>query len=356
MGHSPTVFEALPEAGGMLYYGIPAYRLPKDVLKQEIGAIKDLGVEIKTGVRVGSDISFKEIRDGFDAVYIASGADKSWTLEIPGEEIPGVVDSISFLRDVQMGKHVDLGESVAVVGGGNAAIDAARTAKRLGAKNVTIVYRRLRDDMPADPREIHEAEQEGIAIKLLAAPVEVLNENGRATALRCQQLELREFDKSGRRSPKPMNGNFFDIPANTVISAISQEADLAFLEGSGVELKKSAVKADARTYATSQKGVFAGGDVVSGPWTVIGAIGAGIGAAQSIDKYLGGNGEIPSDLDEIDIPAPPDDADNIVETPRETMPLLSVDKRTVHAEVELGFSREAAVAEAHRCLRCDSKS
>ena len=356
MGHAPTVFEALPEAGGMLQWGIPGYRLPKDVLKKEIDAIKSLGVEIKTGVRVGHDIPFKEIREAFNAVYIATGADKSWTLDIPGEELPGVVDSISFLRDVQMGKKVDLGKNVAVVGGGNAAIDAARTAKRLGAQSVTIVYRRLRDDMPADPEEIHQAEQEGIAIKLLAAPVEVAGQNNRACALRCRQLTLKEFDKSGRRSPKPVDDTTFDIPADTVISAISQEADLAFLEDSGVELKKSAVKADERTHATSQEGIFAGGDAVSGPWTVIGAIGAGIGAAQSIDRYLGGNGEIPSDLDEISIPVPPADVDNIAETPREAMPVLQVAKRTIHAEVELGFSREAAVAEAHRCLRCDSKS
>jgi len=358
MGHEPTVFEATEEAGGMLMWGIPEYRLPKAVLREEIKAIEDLGVTINTNTRVGRDISFDEIRRRFDAVFIATGADKSWKLEIPGEDLEGVYDSIKFLADVQRGKKFDLGENVAVVGGGNAAIDAARTALRLGAKNVTIVYRRLRDEMPADPHEIAEAEREGVSIRFLAAPLEVVGENGKAKALRCQLMELAEFDKSGRRRPKAVEGVVIDIPADSVISAISQEPDLEFLCGDNdVELNRGRIWADRQTGQTSADGIYAGGDVVTGPATVIEAIGAGIKAAQWIDRYFGGSGEIPSDIEDIVIPPAPEDVDDIVETPRAEMPVMPVEaRRTCFDEVEMAFDRDTAVKEANRCLRCDASA
>jgi NADH-quinone oxidoreductase subunit F len=356
MGHSPTVFEALPEAGGMLMWGIPEYRLPKAVLRQEIKAIEELGVTIKCNTKVGKDISFEEIKKTFDAVFVGTGTDKSWTLEIPGEELNGVYDSIKFLRDCQMGECINLGDNVAIVGGGNAAIDAARTAKRQGAKNVTIVYRRLREDMPADPHEIHEAELEGIKIKFLMAPLEVIGGNGKVKTLKCQLLELKEFDKSGRRTPRPIEDAIIDIPVDSVISAISQEADLEFLGGNTVEVKRGKVVIDRQTGMTSANGIFSGGDVVTGPATVIEAIGAGVKAAQGIDKYLGGTGEIPSDIEDITIPGPAEDVDDIVETPRAAMPVLSVEERIGNVEVELGFRRDEAVKEANRCLRCDACS
>ena len=356
MGHEPTVFEANSEAGGMLVWGIPEYRLPKAALRKEIKAIEDLGVTIKTNTRVGKDISFDDIKKGYDAVFIGTGADKSWTLEIPGEELEGVYDSLKFLYDVQAGKEVKVGEKVAIVGGGNAAIDAARTSVRMGAKEVTIVYRRLRDDMPADPHEIHEAEIEGVKIKFLALPTEIIGANGKVKTLKCQLLELGAFDKSGRRSPKSVAGMVIDIPVDTVIYAISQEPDLAYLDQNVVETKRGKVWAEKQTAMTSSKGVFAGGDVCSGPATVIEAIGAGMKAAQGIDKYLGGTGEIPSDIVDIAIPGAPEDIEDIVETPRTCMPTLSVEERTPCAEVETGFTREQAVAEANRCLRCDATS
>ncbi len=356
MGHSPTVYEAMPEAGGMLMYGIPEYRLPKAILRKEIEAIEHLGVTIKTNTRVGTDITFAEIKSNSDAVFVGPGAWNSWTLEIPGEDLNGVYDSIKFLVGTQLGEKYDLGENVAVVGGGNAAIDAARTAKRLGAKNVTIVYRRLREDMPADPYEIHEAELEGIKIKFLIAPIEAIGENGKVKTLRCQMLELREFDKSGRRSPKPIEDAFIDIPVDSVISAISQEPILDFLGGNTVETKRGKIWIDRQTGMTSADGIFSGGDVVSGPSTVIEAIGAGVKAAQGIDIYLGGTGEIPSDIIDISIPVPPEDVDDIVETPRAEMPCLAVAERIGMVEVELGFTRDEAVKEANRCLRCDACS
>jgi NADH-quinone oxidoreductase subunit F len=354
MGHSPTVFESYSEAGGMLVWGIPEYRLPKEIVRKEIKAIEDLGVTIKTNTRVGQDVSFDSLKADFDAVFLASGADKSWKLEIPGEELGGVYDSIAFLRDHQLGKPVEIGESVAVVGGGNAAIDAARTAVRLGAKDVTVVYRRLRDDMPADPREIHEAEVEGVKIKLLSLPVEIVGKDGHVDTIRCRKLKLGAFDKSGRRAPNPLEGEIEELHVDSVISAISQEPELDFLHGNTCETKRGKIWIDRQTGMTSANGIFAGGDVVTGPATVIEAIGAGIKAAQSIDRYLGGTGKIPSDVDEIAIPRPAEGAEDIVETPRTEMSELSVRERVGFAEVELGFTRDEAVAESSRCLRCDA--
>ncbi|MHB9036674.1 MAG: NADH-quinone oxidoreductase subunit NuoF [Armatimonadota bacterium] len=355
MGHIPTVFEADPIAGGMLASCIPPYRLPREVLAGEIDMIKATGVEIKLNTRVGKDIPFEKIKTDYDAVFIATGADKGWTLGIPGEELGGIYDSITFLKDVNLRKNtIKVGGKVAVVGGGNAAIDAARTVLRLGAKKVTIVYRRLRDDMPAAAEEIHEAEIEGIEIKYLSLPVEAVGEGGKVKTLKCQQLELTDFDKSGRRAPKPVEGSVIDLAVDTVITAISQEPDVSFVgselktrRGGTIEIEESSMK-------TNLDGIFAGGDAVKGPWTVVGAIGDGIKAAISIDRYLGGAGELASDAEEIEIPKAPEDVDDIVETPRVCCNMLSLDKRTGMAEVDLGYSREQALCEAARCLRCDS--
>ncbi|MCE5314531.1 MAG: NADH-quinone oxidoreductase subunit NuoF [Armatimonadota bacterium] len=355
MGHNPTVFEADPVAGGMLASCIPPYRLPREVLAGEIDMIKATGVEIKLNTRVGKDISFDKIKTDYDAVFIATGADKGWTLGIPGEQLGGIYDSITFLKDVNLAKNtIKVGEKVAVVGGGNAAIDAARTALRLGAKKVTIVYRRLRDDMPAATEEIHEAEVEGIEIMYLALPVEAVGEGGKVKTLKCQMLQLAEFDKSGRRAPKPVEGSVVDLPVDTVITAISQEPDVAFAGESLKTRRGGTVQIEESTMKTNIDGVFAGGDAVKGPWTVVGAIGDGMKAAISIDRYLGGYGELASDAEEIEIPKAPEDVDDIVETPRVHCNMLGVDKRKGMAEVDLGYSREQALREAARCLRCDA--
>ncbi len=355
MGHKPTVFEAESVAGGMLATCIPPYRLPREVLQGEIDMIKSTGVEIKLNTRVGKDISFDQIRSEYDAVFLATGADKGWTLGIPGEDLEGIYDAITFLKDVNLGKNtIKVGEKVAVVGGGNAAIDAARTALRLGAKKVTIVYRRLKEDMPAAPEEIHEAEVEGIEMRYLAVPIEAVGENGKVKALKCQLLELAEFDKSGRRAPRPIEGSVFDLPVDTVITAISQEPDTDYIGDAVKKRRGGTVEVTGSTMMTSAEGVFAGGDIVNGPWTVISAIGDGIKAAISIDRYLGGSGELANDAAEIDIPAAPEDVDDIVETPRTCTNILSCEKRVGMAEVDLGFSREQALREAARCLRCDA--
>ncbi len=356
MGYKPTVFEADPVAGGMLATCIPAYRLPREVLKGEIDMIESTGVDIRLNTRVGKDVPFDQIKREYDAVFLATGADKGWTLGIPGEDLDGVYDSITFLKDFNLGHNtIKVGEKVAVVGGGNAAIDAARTAQRLGAKKVTIIYRRQKEDMPAAPEEIHEAEVEGIEIRYLAVPMEVTGTGGKVSGVKCQLLDLAEFDKSGRRKPRPIEGSSFDMAVDTVICAISQEPDTSYLPEGLVALDRSgAVQIDESTMKTRADGVFSGGDMVRGPWTVIGAIGDGIRAAVSIDRYLGGTGELATDADDIDIPPAPEDVDDIVETPRVCCNMLDVDKRCGMLEVDLGFTREQALREAARCLRCDA--
>ncbi len=355
MGYSPVVFEAESVAGGMLATAIPPYRLPRTVLQGDIDMIKAAGVEIKLNTSVGKDIAFEKIRKDYDAIFMATGAQIGWTLGIPGEDLDGIYDAITFLKDVNLGKNaIKVGEKVAVVGGGNSAIDAARTALRLGAKKVTILYRRLKDDMPAAAEEIHEAELEGIEIRYLALPVEAVGENGRVNSLKCQLLQLGQFDKSGRKKPSPIEGSTFDLPVDTVIAAISQQADTEYA-GGAVETKRGgAVAISSSTMKTSAEGIFAGGDLVSDNWTVISAIGDGIKAAVSIDRYLGGTGELACDAEEIEIPPAPEDVDDIVETPRVCENLLCVEKRIGMAEVDLGYTREQALREAARCLRCDA--
>lgn len=354
MGYSPTVFEAESVAGGMLATAIPPYRLPRNVLEGEIDLIKSLGVDIKLNTRVDKAM-FEKIRKDYDAVFIATGAHRGWKLGIPGEDLEGIYDAITFLKDVNLGRNtVKVGENVAVVGGGNSAIDAARTALRLGAKKVTILYRRLKEDMPAAPEEIHEAQVEGVEIRYLTVPVEAVGENGKVTALKCQLLQLAEFDKSGRRTPKPVEGSIFELPVDTVITAISQEPEIDYLSEDIKTRRNKAVEIDGSTMKTSAEGVFAGGDLVNDDWTVIAAIGDGIKAAISIDRYLGGSGELASDAVDIEIPPAPEDVDDIVETPRMPCNILPCEKRVGMAEVDLGYTREQALREAARCLRCDA--
>jgi NADPH-dependent glutamate synthase beta subunit-like oxidoreductase len=288
-GYSVTVFEALPVAGGMLAVGIPQYRLPRDILNKEIDFVKKLGVEIKTSVRIGKDIPFDDLfTQGFQAVFIAVGAHKDQKLRVPNEEAPGVVSGVDFLRDIALGKKVTVGSRVGIVGGGNVAMDAARSSLRLGAKEVCIIYRRTRDEMPASAEEIDAALHEGITIEYLVAPVEVVLKNGSVSGMKCIRMQLGEPDASGRRRPVPVEGSEFELGLDMIIPAIGQASDLSFLpEDGGVAMTKwGTVIADAQTGATSRAGVYAGGDCVSGPWIAIGAIAAGKEAAKAIDGYL----------------------------------------------------------------------
>jgi len=346
-GHSPTVFEALPEAGGMMRTGIPAYRLPPDVLDAEVEAIKKAGIEIKTGTRIESPDSL--FAQGYDAVFLAVGAHRGVRMGIDGEESPGVIDALSFLRRVNLGKCPTVGRRVAVVGGGNAAVDAARTALRLGAEEVTIVYRRTRAEMRAYPEEVSEALREGVMIVFQAAPSRIRANDGR---LELECLRTRPGNKDAAVPPQPVKGSEFAVEAETVIVAVGQDPDIP--AGFSLSPAGRTISIDPETMATSKTGVFAGSDCVTGSSSVIEAIAAGRRAAFAIDRYLGGRGVIeatpatPAAITPVETHYPPPTAI------RNETPLLSVTERFKGFPlVELPLSPEAAAFEANRCLKCD---
>ena len=360
-GYKVTVFEELPHAGGMMRYAIPEYRMPRDIVEKEVADIEALGVEIKTNTRVGRDISYEQIRKDYDGVVLAIGAHKSWKLDIEGEDLKGVWGAVEFLREVNLGKKVSIGTKVAIVGGGNSAIDAARTAVRLGAKDVTILYRRERKDMPAWENEIQAAEQEGVKIEYLVAPVKLIGKKGKVTGVECQRMKLGEFDRSGRRKPVPIKGSEFVLSIDTIVPAISQNADTSFLtESSGVNMDKwGGIKVTNRAKTrTTSDGVYIAGDVASGPATVVEAISMGHQAASDVDSHIREkNGEPPykePPREPIDIPFEVDE--EVIETPKAEMPELKLSERVCSfKEVEQGYSKKTAYKEACRCLRCDAE-
>ena len=287
MGYPVTIFESLPEPGGMLRIGIPKFRLPREVLDAEIEHIKRLGAKIRTNVLVGKDVTIgKLLRDGYKAVFIAIGAQKSRKLGIEGEELKGVMHAIDLLREVNSEKKVELGDRVAVIGGGNVAIDVARVILRLGVKEVNILYRRSKEEMPANPWEVRQAEREGVKFQFLVAPKKILGKDAQLVAIECIQMELGEPDESGRRRPTPIKDSEFTMELDTVILAIGESPDPSVLP-EGIEIdRQNTIAVDPITLETSLNGIFAGGDAVSGPATIFEAIVAGRRAALSIDYYL----------------------------------------------------------------------
>lgn len=357
-GYRVSVYEAMPEPGGMMRYGIPEHRLPRSVLNEEIENLKRFGVEIHTGVRLGKDITLQELRDhGAKAVFLATGAWKGLNLGIPGEkEGPGVQDVTTFLREVHLGRLNRLDGRVVVIGGGHSALDGARTALRLGAQEVTIVYRRSRAEMLAEPEEIEEAEAEGVKIHFLAAPVRIVHEGGKLKGLECIRTRLTEPDSTGRRKPIPIEGSEFFIEAEHIIPAIGQEPDLAFLkDGPGLEISKwNLLVVNPETLQTNIPWIFAGGDVVTGPATVIEAVAAGKRAATYIAKYLKGE-ELPKEwVEEAPV------GENWAEIPEDIepkqrlkVPTLPPEERIKgFQEVKLQVEEEAAREEASRCINC----
>jgi len=355
-GYPVTIFEALPVMGGMLYTGIPSYRLPRDILEEEIKTIQSLGVEIKTNSPIGPRLTLDDLfRQDYRAIFLAVGAHQDHKLGVPGEESPHVVPGVVFLRKVNLGEKVEVGERVGVIGGGNVAIDAARAALRLGSKEVTLIYRRSRDEMPAYEEDIEEAEEEGIKFQFLAAPTEIVSKDGKGISLRCIRMELGEPDASGRRRPIPIKGSDFLVELDTVIPAIGQAPDLSSLKGMEIETApQGTIKVDPVTLQTSRQGIFGGGDAVSGPWIAIEAVAAGKEAAISIDRYLRGKNlsegrEKPkpekAQYEEIYAGQP--------KAPRERMERLPIEeRRRIFAEVKKGFTEEQAKREALRCLNC----
>ena len=377
-GHAVTIFEASEQAGGMLRYGIPSYRLPKDIVDQEIGDIVSLGVEIRTNMALGRDYSIQDIKNqGCDAVFVSVGAGISKAASIPGEDAPNVLSVIDFLARVGRGERVAVGEKVLVVGGGFSAADAVRTSRRLGAAEVTLMYRRSRAEMPAAAHEINEAEIEGVKLDLLSAPVEVRVAAGRAVGIISRRMRLGEPDASGRRRPEPIPGSEYFTPADTIILAIGQDVDLTSLNENISASKWKTISVDTSTMMTNMEGVFSAGDCVSGAATVVEAVGSARRTAVAISAYLRGEPQrVIAKLLEVEKPAffdiaalPKSDA------ARTEMPVLPGDIRTTtfgeevrpgcigaetaegaFTEVEVGFDEETALREAARCMQCTCQS
>ncbi|HJX69208.1 MAG TPA: FAD-dependent oxidoreductase, partial [Dehalococcoidia bacterium] len=352
-GHKAVIFEALPKPGGMLQVGIPEYRLSKEVVRKEIEYIAKLGVDIKTGVEVGKDISVGELRKEFNAIFIGIGAHQGMELKVPGEELPGVLQGVEFLRNVNLGMRAKVGRKVAVIGGGNTALDCARTAKRLGAEEVTILYRRTRAEMPASIEEIDAAEAEGIKIELLVAPSRFIG-NKRLSKIELVRMKLGTPDASGRPRPIPVEGSEFQLPVNTVIAALGQVAKTDFAKELGVSVsKRGTIEVNPDTGATNIEGVFAGGDVVTGPAFVVDAMAAGRRAARSIDALLHG---MPLPVEERVEPQKltAEEVQRLKnrfgEHPQHEIAEVPLERREGFEEVSLGYAAQEACEEATRCL------
>jgi heterodisulfide reductase subunit A2 len=354
-GHEVTVFEALPEPGGMLRYAIPEYRLPKAELGEEIHFIEKLGVTIRCGVEIGTEITLDDVKKDYDAVFIGTGAPKGLLLGVKGEDADGVMDGLRFLRAVNTGEALSLGVNVAVVGGGNTAIDCARTARRLGAANVQLIYRRTRNEMPAADEEVEALIHEGVNIHFLTTPIGFKGAE-KISEMECIRMELGEADASGRRRPVLVKGSEFLMPVDTVITALGQAVQTAFVAGLGVAVAgNETIQIDNETGVTNVEGIFAGGDVVTGPAYVIDAIAAGQKAARSIDGYLKGESIVaepaakkPEKLTEDEVTAL---KGTVARASRFHMPERMPGARVADfREVALGYSPDQARMEASRCL------
>ncbi len=352
-GYPVTIFEKLPVEGGMMAVGIPEFRLPRDILNAEIDIIKKLGVEIKLNCEIGKDIDFSDLKKDYKAIFIGVGCHKALKLGIPGEdELEGVLDGLKFLRDVNLGNPVSAKGRVVIIGGGNSAVDSARVAKRLAFDEVAILYRRTREEMPASPWEVDETIEEDIDIQFLTAPMKILSENGKVSGVECIRMELGEPDESGRRRPVPIEGSEFVVKTNAIISAIGQAPDLESIsKGWKIDTSnRGLIITDPQTGVTNIPGIFAGGDVVSGPRTVVEAVAFGKMVAKSIDCYLSGEDMgalLKSDWKGIEFTSK--DAES---KDREPIPQITLDERkSSFKEVDLGFMTEQAKREADRCLR-----
>jgi putative selenate reductase YgfK subunit len=359
-GYKSTIFESKPEPGGMLRWWIPAYRLPDDILKLEINHIESLGVDIHTGVTFGKDITLKSLKEqGFQAFFMGIGAHNPMRLHIPGEEdFSGVEDCLTFLYNARQGT-AKVGKRVIVIGGGNAAVDCARTALRMNVDEVRLVYRRTKREMPAHPKEIQDLEEEGTILNILLSPIRIHGKNGKVTGLECVQNQLSKLDASGRRRPVPVKGTEHVIPADTIICAIGQEVNIQSLKPvDRLELtRRNLINVNPVTMETSVPGVFAGGDVVTGPATVVEAVAAGKKAAEAIHRFLR---KIPNPEYTL-VPLKRQQVRVMDVSPleksfssRPEMPVMDLAARKDNfKEVELGLSADSAIQEAKRCLRCD---
>jgi NADPH-dependent glutamate synthase beta subunit-like oxidoreductase len=360
-GYAVRVIEALPVSGGMIMVGIPRYRLPREVIDREVAMLQELGVEFRFNTRFGSDVTLADLKaEGFAAFFFAIGCHSAYKIGMPGEgDFPQVLDAIDILKRVALGDRTVPGKKAVIIGGGNVAIDAARTCLRLGSEEVTIAYRRTRSEMPADEEEVEQAEEEGVRLAFLTIPTGLTGVDGRLTGLQCLRAELVRKEGSSRMSPVPIANSDFVMAADVVIGAIGQRVDNSCMTGlQGLEwTRRSTIQVNMVTMETSIPGIFAAGDAVTGPATVIEAIGGGKRAADSIDRHLCGIPQpkmppVPVRRRRVEYFEIPASTKMVLKRPE--MPLLNIDRRrTTYQQVELGYSENDVREEARRCLRCD---
>jgi formate dehydrogenase beta subunit len=365
MGHQPTIFERHPEPGGMAAMGIPDYRLPRNILHREVKLVQEMGVEIRYGVKIGEDIPFAKLREDYDAVFIAVGAQGSMPMGVEGEDrnYRGFISGVKYLQDINMGiDPYPEGKKVVVVGGGNVAIDCVRCSFRVGKPDVNLVYRRTKAEMPADPVEIADAEDEEVKFHYLCNPTKIIARDGKVVGVELIRMELGEPDQSGRRRPVPVKGSEFVIDADIVVPAIGQQLDFSFLtEADGVKAtKRNTVQADPQVFETSQPGVFSAGDCVTGPDVLVRATGNGKRAAEKIDLYLTGNKIEPSQNENfrnlfatLGVYNEKEQIGMIGGEHKAHLPMLdALVRKWNFDEVEDGYTTDVAIKEASRCLRC----
>lgn len=355
LGYPVTVFERMPEPGGMMRYCIPNFRLKKFVVANEIAYIKDMSVDIKTGIEFGNDITLESLRnEGYKAVFVAIGTQLSRKMNVPGEDLEGVFHVLELLRAVSFGQHVDVGKRVAVIGGGNSAIDAARTARRLGARKVMILYRRTENEMPALPHDVEAAEREGIKYHFLVAPKRIIGEDDKVKAIECLRMRLGEPDASGRRRPIPISFSEHQHEVDSVIPAIGQVSEKSCIPSELLDEKarRALVPVDPITMETRIPGVFAGGDIVTGPASIIQAVGAGKQAAVSIHQYLTGQ-DLKAGREEVEETTWVKDWESLRKKSRRYE--APIEKPRLSFEEAARFLEETkrkAMFEAFRCLGC----
>jgi NADPH-dependent glutamate synthase beta subunit-like oxidoreductase len=356
-GYNVTIFEKAAELGGMLTAGIPSYRLPSDIVEAEIQHISDMGVSMKTGVEIGTDTTVAQLREeGFKAFFVAVGTQECIQLGIEGEDLEGVYPGLEYLHQVNLGEQVSLGKNVAVIGGGNAAMDAVRSARRLGAENAFILYRRGLEEMPANVEEIEECREEGIPINTLTQPMRFIGENGRVTGIECIKMQLTEPDESGRRKPEPVAGSEFTIEVDNAISALGQETDWSCLtdECACTLSEWGTMNVDPLTLQSDDPDIFAGGDAVRGPQSIIEAIADGKQAAVSIDRFIADRDlKLGRETEFKTITNPQKEVYNKIDPVQ--MPRIDAQQRVTNFdEVQHGLTEEMVIQEAKRCINCGS--
>ncbi|HEX2626825.1 MAG TPA: FAD-dependent oxidoreductase [Candidatus Limnocylindrales bacterium] len=362
-GYGVDVYDSLPFAGGTMLIGVPAFRLPREAIEMDVKLVERLGVTFHYNTNIGVDIAFDDLQSKFDAVAITAGAMNAVALDVPGGDLEGVQYGVDFMKKANLGEELYVGKDVVVIGGGYTAMDCSRTSLRHGAENVAIVYRRTRSELVVDEEELGETEREGVRMEFLASPVEVLGEDGHVVGVKFIRNRLGEPDASGRRSPVPIEGSEFVIKADVVIPAVSQAADLTFLPvEADFEVNRGRVKVDPATYATNVRGVFACGDFVTGPTTLIEAAGHGKKCAYAIDRYVAGRTDVTvaanvkmSSQWTFEMPEFYD------VLPRQHIPMTALPDRmpstdpdvNFTTQVERGYDATSAVAESTRCLMCN---